>query len=195
MRKNVFGRHLKRDSNERTALFKGLASSLVLHERIQTTEEKAKAVRPLVEKLVTRARIGDVQAHSLIQPYLNAEALKKMMHDIAPRFKNRPGGYTRIIKMGPRLQDNASVVILEWVEKPVVAVATTAKSEGRRAKGSNETKVEVIEAEIKTDVKKGKEKVAKVEAVVEKEVKKVVKKATTKKTASKAVNKSGKKDK
>lgn len=127
MRKNIFGRQFKRDTNERKALFKGLASSLVLHERIQTTEEKAKAVKPLVEKLVTTAKKGDLKAHSLLQPYLNAQALKKMMEDTGPRFKDRPGGYTRIIKIGPRLQDNASVVILEWVEKPVITAVISSK--------------------------------------------------------------------
>lgn len=150
MRKNYFGRQLKRDANERKALFKGLASSLVLYERIQTTEEKAKAVRPLVEKLVTKARVGDMQAHSLLQPYLNAQALRKMLTDIGPRFKDRPGGYTRIIKMGPRLQDNASVVILEWVERaPTVTAVTPAKT----AKGkelSAKSKTETVEATAET---------------------------------------------
>lgn len=154
MRKQYFGRQLKRDTNERKALFKGLASSLVIHERIQTTEEKAKAVKPLVEKLVTRARMGDSQAHSLLQPYLNAEALKKMLSDIGPRFKNRPGGYTRIIKMGTRLQDNASVVILEWVEKTPTATAVVparkAKGQGQRVKGTKEK----IEAKTTTTTKK-----------------------------------------
>jgi large subunit ribosomal protein L17 len=180
MRKNVFGRHLKRDTNERKALFKGLASSLVVYERIQTTEEKAKAVRPLVEKLVTKARVGDLKAHSLLQPYLNAVALKKMMTDIGPRFKDRPGGYTRIIKMGPRLQDNASVVILEWVEKAptvtAVVPAKAAKSEGRRAKRRTE-KVEATAAVRKET--KG------VKGTKENTTKKTVKKTTKKEAKSK----------
>jgi large subunit ribosomal protein L17 len=145
MRKNVFGRQLKRDTNERKALFKGLASSLVIYERIQTTEEKAKAVRPLVEKLVTKARVGDSHAHSLLQPYLNAQALKKMLADIGPRFKDRPGGYTRIIKMGPRLQDNASVVILEWVEKPTIKAVVPAKK-GTKSSKATQAKTEKVEA-------------------------------------------------
>lgn len=143
MRKNVFGRQLKRDTNERKALFKGLASSLVLEERIQTTEEKAKAVKPQVEKLVTAAKKGDAKAHSLLQPYLNAQALKKMLSDIGPRFKNRPGGYTRIVKLGTRLQDNASVVILEWVEKP--AIVADGKVTKTSAKKSTDAKTDTLE--------------------------------------------------
>lgn len=170
MRKQYFGRQLKRDTNERKALFKGLASSLVIHERIQTTEEKAKAVRPLVEKLVTRARIGDVQAHSLLQPYLNAQALTKMLTDIGPRFKDRPGGYTRIIKMGTRLQDNASVVILEWVEKAPMA---TAVMPTKAAKSKEQTiKKETVKGEAEVTVKKT--------SVKKKTVKKVTKKGEAK---------------
>lgn len=175
MRKNVFGRQLKRDTNERKALFKGLASSLVIHERIQTTEEKAKAVRPLVEKLVTKARVGDTKAHSLIQPYLNAPALKKMLTDIAPRFKDRPGGYTRIIKMGPRLQDNADVVILEWVEKApkiTAVVPAAAKSKATKAEGKTAT----VEAAAVTDENKETPK-----KTVKKTVKKAVSQAQDKK--------------
>ena len=169
MRKQVFGRHLKRDTNERKALFKGLASSLVIYERIQTTEDKAKAVKPQVEKLVTTAKRGDTQAHSLLQPYLNAQALKKMMTDIGPRFKNRPGGYTRIVRMGPRLQDNAMMVILEWVEKAPTVTAVVpesrAKSKGQSAKDKSE-KVEAT-ATTETPTKK----------TVKKTTKKAVKKA------------------
>jgi large subunit ribosomal protein L17 len=174
MRKQVYGRHLKRDTNERKALFKGLASSLVMYERIQTTEEKAKAVKPLVEKLVTAARRGDMQAHSLVQPYLNAQALKKMLGEIGPRFKDRPGGYTRIIKIGPRLQDNATVVILEWVEK---APKITAVVPIKTAKGKEQS---VRQAQDKRA--KGKtEKVEATTAVESKKEAKTVKKAATKK--------------
>lgn len=127
MRKNYYGRQFKRDSGERKALFKALASSLVLEERIQTTEQKAKSVKGHVEKLVTKAKTGDLNAERLIQPYLTSSAASKMIADIAPRFKTRPGGYTRIIRMGRRLQDNASMVILEWVEKRPETVASSAK--------------------------------------------------------------------
>ena len=155
MRKNVFGRQLKRDTNERKALFKGLASSLVLEERIKTTEQKAKAVKGQVEKLVTKAKKGDLHAERLIQPYLNAPAVSKMMTDIAPRFKTRPGGYTRIIRMGKRLQDNSSMVILEWVEKRVVEAVALKKAPKKMTKAE---KTAPIKKAVKKEVKKKIEK-------------------------------------
>lgn len=137
MRKNVFGRQFKRDVNERKALFKGLMSSLVLNERINTTEEKAKSIKSKVEKLVTKARVGDRHAESLLQPYLNAEAVKKMMTQVAPRFTNRQGGYTRIIRVGKRFSDNASMVLMEWVEKPV-AIALPVKKTTKKVPNKKE---------------------------------------------------------
>lgn len=117
MRKNVFGRQLKRDHNERKALFKSLASELVMHESIKTTEAKAKAVRPLVEKLITKARLGGLHAERHLRAYLHEPAVRRIIDEVAPRFIGRNGGYTRIIKMPNRLNDNAEVVMLEWVEK------------------------------------------------------------------------------
>ena len=167
MRKQVFGRHLKRDTNERKALFKGLASSLVMHERIETTEEKAKSIKGLVEKMVTRAnKDNSVQARLILQAYLTNDALAKMFSDIAPRFINRPGGYTRIVKIGNRFSDDASMVIMEWVEK-------------------NNVEKKVVLKQTKTLVKKDK-KVVSAPGVV-KEVK--VKKPAAKKTIKKEVKK------
>lgn len=117
MRKQYFGRQLKRDKNERQALFKALLTSLVLYERIETTEAKAKAIKGLADKLVTKAKKGQEQGRLLLQPYLSAKALDKMLTEIGPRFANRPGGYTRIIRVGNRVSDNASVVKMEWTEK------------------------------------------------------------------------------
>lgn len=167
MRKQVFGRHLKRDTNERKALFKGLASSLVMHERIETTEEKAKAIKGYVEKMVTRAnKSNSVQAKLLLQAYLTNDALAKMFSDIAPRFINRPGGYTRIVKIGNRFSDDASMVIMEWVEK---------------------NNVEKKPAEKATDsvVKKEKKIIVSPKTTIEKTVKKTVVKKSAKKVESK----------
>lgn len=122
MRKQVFGRKFKRDRNERQALFKGLISSLVMHERIQTTEEKAKAIRSQTEKLVTKAKKQGDASRVHLQEFLNGNALAKMINDIGPRFANRNGGYTRIIKTGNRIKDNAAMAIIEWTE--IVAVTT-----------------------------------------------------------------------
>lgn len=140
MRKHVFGRQFKRDANERKSLFKGLASSLVLEERITTTEEKAKAIRPYVEKLVTKSRKSRLQAQTLLQPYLNAKALKKMLADVGPRFAERNGGYTRIVRVGNRLSDNATMVVMEWVEKGERVKAQSEKAGKKAVKKATDEK-------------------------------------------------------
>lgn len=121
MRKNVFGRQFKRDKNERKALFKGLISSLVLHGRIETTEDKAKAIKADVDKIITKAKSdlakakkGEAIAKNLLQRQLPQKEIEKVIHDIAPRFNGRQGGYTRIIKIGRRFSDNAQMVLMEW---------------------------------------------------------------------------------
>lgn len=149
MKKQVFGRQLKRDTNERKALFKGLASSLVAYERIETTEEKAKAVKGYIEKLVTKAKKHNgAHLRSLLEPYLNKDAVVKMTTDIAPRFTDRPGGYIRIIKTRQRFNDNAKMVMMEWVEKSTKETTKTSKpkkSDSKTAKMSKDT----VESETK----------------------------------------------
>lgn len=117
MRKNVFGRQFKRDKNERTALFKGLISSLVLHERIKTTEDKAKAIKGEVDKIITKAKKGEALARHLLQKQLPKKEIEKVILEIAPRFNGRQGGYTRIIRIGRRFSDNAQMVLMEWTEQ------------------------------------------------------------------------------
>lgn len=157
MKKNVFGRQFKRDINERKALFNNLMTSLVIHDRIQTTEEKAKAIKGAIEKLVTKAKKKGVDATPELLAYLHKDAVKRMISVIAPRFTNRPGGYTRIIKLRRRFGDNASVVLMEWVESsskltvPASAKALTGKQNSKLEK---EVKTEKIEATAK--VKKSK---------------------------------------
>ena len=114
MRKNVFGRHLKRDKNERAALFKGLISNLVLNERIKTTEEKAKSIKAQVDKIITKAKKGEALARHLLQKQLPKKEIEKLILEIAPRFNGRQGGYTRIIRIGRRFSDNAQMVLMEW---------------------------------------------------------------------------------
>ena len=116
MKKHVFGRKLKRDINERKALFKGLMSSLVLHEKIETTESKAKAIKGEVDKLVTNAKKEAILARKLLSDKLSPEALEKMIKDIAPRFDKRQGGYTKMARLGKRFGDDATMVLLEWTE-------------------------------------------------------------------------------
>lgn len=117
MKKKIFGRKFKRDVNQRKALFRSLIRALVLHEKIKTTEAKAKAVKGDIEKLITKAK--DKKANSrkeILSVLLEDSLVTKMIDEIAPRFEGRSGGYTRIIKLGTRKKDNSKVVILELVE-------------------------------------------------------------------------------
>lgn len=114
MRKNVFGRQFKRDTNERKALFKSLISSLVLTGKIKTTEAKAKAIKADVDKIITKAKKGDI-ARRILQSRLLKDAVEKAI-SIAPRLAKRQGGYSRITRIGKRLSDNASMVLMELTD-------------------------------------------------------------------------------
>ena len=119
MRHRNAGNHLGRTSSHRLAMSRNLAISLIDHERVVTTLPKAKAVKPFVEKLVTLARTDSVhrrrQAFATIP---DKRAVKKLFETLGPRFKSRPGGYCRILKLAkPRLGDNGARAILEFVER------------------------------------------------------------------------------
>ncbi|MCL5435316.1 MAG: 50S ribosomal protein L17 [Patescibacteria group bacterium] len=116
MKKHIFGRKFKRDVDERKALFKGLMSSLVLYEKIETTEEKAKAIKAELDKLVTNAKKDGILARKLLSSKLSPEALEKMVKDIAPRFDKRQGGYTKMVRLGKRFGDDSTMVLIEWTE-------------------------------------------------------------------------------
>lgn len=128
MRKKVFGRRLKRDTNERTALFKGLLSSLVLKDAIKTTEAKAKAIKPTADKVVNFAKKEGLYAKGLLSPYLTPLAIEKCIEEVAPRFTGRTSGYTRSVRLGNRISDNAPLVLMEWVEKSKKVVPVIPKS-------------------------------------------------------------------
>lgn len=116
MQHNRAGRKLGRTSAHRKALFRNQLTSLFLHERIQTTLSKAKELRPLAEKLVTLARRGGLHARRLALRDVTQEAASRLFDEIAPRFATRPGGYTRILKLGQRQGDAAEKAILEFVD-------------------------------------------------------------------------------
>jgi len=117
MKKNIFGKQLKRDVNERKALFKNLLTSLVLEESIKTTEAKAKAIKGAADKLITKAKKGGTVAYRGLEADVNRNAVVKLVEDLGPRFMSRNGGYTRVMKIGSRVADNAQMVMMEWVEK------------------------------------------------------------------------------
>lgn len=118
MRKRIFGRKLKRTIDQRKGLFRSLMRSMILTGRIKTTEAKAKAVRPDLEKLVTLAKKkGDGAYRDLLKKLTQEELVEKMIKTIAPKFETRPGGYTRILKIGNRIKDAAPMVYMEWTER------------------------------------------------------------------------------
>lgn len=124
MRHNKSGKKLGRKKDQRTALRRNLIKQLFEHERIHTTHAKAQAVRGQAERLITLAKNGNaageskmVHARRLAAARLSdRDIVIKLFDDIAPRYVNRPGGYTRIIKLGPRRSDSADMVLLELVE-------------------------------------------------------------------------------
>ena len=117
MRHRKAGRKLGRDSAQRSALHAGLASALIEHGRIRTTEAKAKEVRPIVEEMITLGKRGDVAAHRQAVAFLRSKPVAhKLFAEVAPRFAERPGGYTRVVKIGPRQGDAAPMAYLELVD-------------------------------------------------------------------------------
>jgi large subunit ribosomal protein L17 len=108
---------LSRDAAHRKALLANLSKELIEHERIETTVAKAKAVKPEVEKLITLARRGDLHARRQALSALGQDkfAVYKLFEEIAPRYTERPGGYTRILKLGPRKSDATEMALLELV--------------------------------------------------------------------------------
>lgn len=115
MNHQVKGRKFKRDHAQRKALMKHLSESLILQGRIQTTTAKAKSLAPHIAKLITRARKQDLLASKIVHGMLADEPAKKLLGEIAKKFENQPGGYTRIIKVGTRNHDAAQMSIIEFV--------------------------------------------------------------------------------
>ena len=110
MKKLKKGRKFKREKDQRKALLIALASALILSERIKTTEAKAKELSPFIEKKITRARKGDLLARRLLLKDFSPDIVKKLISDIAPKYKERQGGYTRVVKLGQRKSDGARTV-------------------------------------------------------------------------------------
>ena len=117
MRHNMKRNKLSRDSAERKALLSNLSKQLIEHERIETSQAKAKAVKPDVEKLITLAKRGDLHARRQALAALHNDKfiVHKLFDEVGPRYSERPGGYTRIVKLGPRRSDSTEMVYLELV--------------------------------------------------------------------------------
>ena len=117
MRHHRSGRKLGRDASHRKALYANLAGALIEHGRIKTTVTKAKAVKPIAEQMITLGRRGDLHARRQATAFLRSkDVVHKLFTEVAPRFEDRPGGYSRIIRIGPRPGDSAEMVYLELVD-------------------------------------------------------------------------------
>lgn len=116
MRKRKKGRKFSRTSSQQKSLLKGLARALLLNERITITEAKAKEVSGFVEKFITKAKKGDLASRRSLRKFFSVEVVKKLIDEIAPRYKKRAGGYTRRMKLAPRKSDGAKMSIIELVK-------------------------------------------------------------------------------
>lgn len=116
MRKRKQGKKLSRGRNQRKALLKTLAVSFILHKKIKTTKVKAKELSRFIEPLITKAKMDTLASRRFLNSFFPKKIVKKLIEDIAPRYKNRKGGYTRVIKLNPRKGDGAKIAIIELVE-------------------------------------------------------------------------------
>jgi len=135
MRHKKKGSSLNRTRSHRRWLFSNLITSLFLHERIRTTTAKAKQARPLAEKLITFAKRGDLHARRQVLKIIrDKEVVTKLFTSLSDRFKDRPGGYTRIVKMGNRHGDNAPMALFELMPEELVKKPGSKKRRSRRPK-------------------------------------------------------------
>jgi large subunit ribosomal protein L17 len=141
MRHGKSGRKLNRTSSHRKAMFANMAVSLITHEQITTTVPKAKEIRPIVEKLVTLGKRGDLHARrQALSQIQDKDAVKKLFDTIAARYATRNGGYLRIMRAGFRHGDNAPMAIIEFVDRDISAkgAADKARVEAEEAEGETE---------------------------------------------------------
>ena len=145
---------LGRTAEHRKALLANQVCSLIEHQRIKTTLAKAKAVRPLAEKMVTLGKQGSLHARRTALAVLRQKnAVKKLFDDIAPRSADRNGGYTRIIRLGIRKSDAAPVAFLEWVDAPRVVEEPVAEEKGKKRKSAKPAEADESKTEAKPEKK------------------------------------------
>jgi large subunit ribosomal protein L17 len=160
MRHQKNTRKFGRTSQHRDLMLANIVASLILHKRVKTTLAKAKAARPLAEKLVTLGKGGTLHDRRLAVAKIGQrDAVALLFKSIAPGFKDRKGGYTRIIKLGPRQSDSASIAFLEWVDYVVESEAAPVEKAEKPAKADKPAKAEKAEkaekpkAEAKSETK------------------------------------------
>ena len=165
--------HLGRTSAHRKAMLANMATSLILHKRITTTTAKAKALRSYVEPLITRSKEDTTHSRRVVFSYLKSKfAVTELFREIAPKIADRPGGYTRILKTGNRLGDNADMCVIELVDynENLLEAADKKSKSTRRRRGSGKKKTEEIAAETTTDTAVEDTTVEETEAVADTEV-------------------------
>ena len=147
MRHQRTGKKLGRDSSHRRALYANLTAELIEHERIKTTVTKAKAVKPIAEQMITLGRRGDIHARRQAVAFLGSkDIVHKLFAELGPRYAERPGGYARIVRLGPRPGDAAEMVYLELVDTPLVFKSRT-REEGPEAEAAA-VPAEAVEPEV-----------------------------------------------
>ena len=205
MRHHKSGRKLNRNSSHRHAMFRNMAVSLFRHETIRTTLPKAKELRRIAEPLITLAKEASVANRRLAFSRLRDRAVVvKLFDDLGVRFKERPGGYLRILKYGHRAGDNATMALVQLVERATVgaeAAETKTKAKPKKTKAAASSETEAAGAEeVAAEPKPAKKKTATKKAGTTKKAASAIKKTTSKKTAAKkttakkATKKSTKKD-
>ncbi len=185
MRHNKKFNHLGRKSAHRKAMLSNMATSLLIHKRIKTTVAKAKALRLYVEPLITKSKTDSTHSRRVVFSYLRSkEAVTELFREISMKVADRPGGYTRIIKLGNRLGDNAEMCMIELVDynEHMLSTKETKKKSRRSRRGGSKTTAPEAKTEEKTEVKVEVKEETKAEAKTEvkEEVKEEVKKTAPK---------------
>ena len=148
MRHRVKGRKLGRTASHRKATLIALATALLKHKRIKTTLAKAKETRGFVEKLITKAKKGDLHAHKQVMDVIkDKETVKELFAEIVQKIGDRPGGYTRVVKLGNRLGDAAQIAIIELVDyNDIITAKAEERKEGKEIKAKEKKEAEESEA-------------------------------------------------
>ena len=151
MRHNKAINHLGRKSGHRKALLANMATSLILHKRIETTVAKAKALKMYVEPLITKSKEDTTHSRRVVFSYLKSkEAVTELFRTVAPKIADRPGGYTRVLKTGFRQGDGADMAIIELVDFNEAALAAAPKAAKKTTRRSSKKAVEAPAAEVET---------------------------------------------
>jgi large subunit ribosomal protein L17 len=154
MYKRIKGKKFSRKTDQRRAFMRGLAVNLIMQERIKTTKVRARQVASFVEKLITKAKKNDLAAKKALVSVLPETARKKLAAAIAPRFKDRNGGYTRIAKLGPRAKDGAPMAIVELLDRTAVEPKVIDKNKKASSKKEKRTAKAAKKAEGRAKIAK-----------------------------------------